>query len=438
MKNKFIFPRIDFLLLIPAILLIIIGIIFIYSSGVNSSGIVFSSEYIKQIVWSVSGIFLFFLISFFPFDRFKSVSSFLYGISLLILLFTPIIGKEVNGAKSWLGVGDIGIQPSEFTKITVILFLAKYISDSGKRIKELKTFLIAFLIVLFPMMLILLQPDVGTALVYFPIFLFMIYIGGGKVEYIMFFIITFILIGTFVSIFAFKDYVGITNWLITSIFDETTLKYIGLALFLMFVIAILGYLTIKARYFYWISYSTLITLLSLIGSKVAGMVLKDYQIMRLIIFLKPDIDPRGYGWNIIQSVTAVGSGGFWGKGFLHGTQSHYRFLPQQSTDFIFSILAEEWGFIGCVAVFSLFSIILIRGIFIAYTSMDKYATLVGSGIVGMFFFHIIVNIGMTISIMPITGIPLFFLSYGGSSLWTALIGLAILSNIKMENRSHLF
>jgi len=162
--------------------------------------------------------------------------------------------------------------------------------------------------------------------------------------------------------------------------------------------------------------------------------MKNYQIMRLIIFLKPDIDPRGSGWNIIQSITAVGSGGFWGKGFLKGTQSHYRFLPQQSTDFIFSILSEEWGFLGCILIFALFLIILLRGVYISYKSRENYTILIGTGIVSMLFLHAIVNIGMSIGIMPITGLPLFFLSYGGSSLWTALIGVAILNNINMQRR----
>ena len=166
----------------------------------------------------------------------------------------------------------------------------------------------------------------------------------------------------------------------------------------------------------------------------ANRFMKNYQIMRLIIFLKPDIDPRGSGWNIIQSITAVGSGGFWGKGFLHGTQSHYRFLPQQSTDFIFSILAEEWGFVGCTLVFILFLTILMRGIYVVYKSRENYAILIGSGIVGMIFFHVMVNIGMAVGIMPVTGIPLFFLSYGGSSLWTALISVAVLNNINMHRR----
>ena len=164
-------------------------------------------------------------------------------------------------------------------------------------------------------------------------------------------------------------------------------------------------------------------------------VLRDYQIMRLIVFLDPEIDPRGTGWHIIQSITAVGSGGLGGKGYLQGTQSHYRFLPQQSTDFIFSIIAEEWGFFGGLIILALFTVILLRGIYIIWTAKDRYGMIVGAGIIGMIFFHMVVNIGMTMGIMPITGIPLLFVSYGGSAMLNALISVGILLNIH-QRRYH--
>jgi rod shape determining protein RodA len=165
-------------------------------------------------------------------------------------------------------------------------------------------------------------------------------------------------------------------------------------------------------------------------------VLKPYQIMRFIVFLDPQVDPQGAGWNLLQSVTAVGSGGLAGKGFLKGTQSHYQFLPQQSTDFIFSILAEEWGFLGGLLVFGLFLVILLRGVRIMYIARDDFGMHVAAGVVGMIFFHVVINIGMAMGIMPITGIPLFFLSYGGSSLWTALIGVGLLLDIYFRRYGH--
>ncbi len=158
--------------------------------------------------------------------------------------------------------------------------------------------------------------------------------------------------------------------------------------------------------------------------------------MRLIVFLDPSVDPLGSGWNIIQSITAIGSGGFSGLGFLQGTQSHYRFLPQQSTDFIFSILSEEWGFVGGLTVFSLYLVIMIRGIIIIRKTENRFGTLIATGIVSMFLFHFTVNVGMVMGIMPITGIPLLFLSYGGSSLWTALSATGLLMSINMRRLDH--
>ena len=182
------------------------------------------------------------------------------------------------------------------------------------------------------------------------------------------------------------------------------------------------------RYFYWISYVSLIVSLSLLCSYGAGRVLKEYQISRLIVFMDPSVDPRGSGWNIIQSKIAIGAGGIFGRSFLHGTQSHYRFLPQQSTDFIFSILSEEFGFIGGLAVFVLYGIIFFRTLKIMRNATG-YGLYIAAGILGMFFFHFFVNIGMVMGIMPITGIPLLFLSYGGSSLWTAMVAVGLLMSI---------
>jgi rod shape determining protein RodA len=219
----------------------------------------------------------------------------------------------------------------------------------------------------------------------------------------------------------------------------TDMRFTAIALVslsIITVLAMIGRLMFKARYYYWIAYFTGILAFALLASIGASHVLKDYQIMRLIVFLDPNIDPLGSGWNIIQSITAIGSGGFFGMGFLKGTQSHYRFLPQQSTDFIFSILSEEWGFVGGFIVFGLYSLILVRGITIIRKTESRYGSLIATGVVAMFFFHFIVNIGMVMGSMPITGIPLLFLSYGGSSLWTAMLAAGLLMSINMRRLSH--
>ena len=173
-----------------------------------------------------------------------------------------------------------------------------------------------------------------------------------------------------------------------------------------------------------------------LGSIAVRAVLRDYQIMRLAIFVDPQLDPRGAGWNILQSITAIGSGGLFGKGWLQGTQSQLQYLPQQSTDFIFSILAEEWGFLGGVFVLGLFLVVLLRGLSVVWGAREDYPLLAGTGVLVMLFFHVLVNVGMAMGIMPITGIPLMLLSYGGSSLWTALAATGILMNINRRRHRY--
>jgi len=202
-----------------------------------------------------------------------------------------------------------------------------------------------------------------------------------------------------------------------------------ITLVIVFFVAFIAFITLQKSYFFYISYAFAILILSFLFAPVVRYVLQDHQMTRLLVFLDPYVDPQGAGWNIIQSVTAVGSGGFAGKGFLTGTQSHLQFLPQQSTDFIFSILAEEWGFLGSVLITGLYAVIIIRGIIIAGQARNRSGTYIAIGICTMLFFHYSVSVGMAIGLMPITGIPLLFLSYGGSSLWTVMISMGMLISI---------
>ena len=198
---------------------------------------------------------------------------------------------------------------------------------------------------------------------------------------------------------------------------------------LVIILSAVGWFVFKKELYYWLCYSSVIFSSSLFLAMMAQKILKAYQIMRLVVFLDPSVDPQGAGWNILQSLTAIGSGGLVGKGFLQGTQSHYHYLPQQSNDFIFSIIAEETGFLGGIFVFLCFFIIIVRAFIIANSSKDSFGSYLCFGVIAMFFFHFMVNIGMAMGIMPITGIPLLFLSYGGSSLWTSMMAAGILINI---------
>ncbi|HAH62252.1 MAG TPA: rod shape-determining protein RodA, partial [Treponema sp.] len=315
-------------------------------------------------------------------------------------------------------------------KIVFIVFLAHYLSET-KNGNQLKRFFTAIGILILPVGLILAQPDLGTASVYIPIFLVMCFMAGIPSRYIVF--ILGIGIGTiFLTIIPVWNIVIAKNSF--AVIGALTMPKLRLffimATALITVIGVIGlrYLPGK-KYFYWISYSFLILTISLVLSFAAGKVLKDYQIKRLIVYMDPSIDPLGAGWNIIQSKIAIGSGGVFGRTFLHGTQSHYRFLPQQSTDFIFSILSEEIGFVGGLFVFVLYAVIMLRTLKIMRNSSSSFGCYIASGILAMFAFHFFINVGMVMGIMPITGIPLLFLSYGGSSLWTAMICCGILMSI---------
>ncbi|MBN1835222.1 MAG: rod shape-determining protein RodA [Spirochaetales bacterium] len=427
----------DFALLGAALALTIFGVLFVYSSGIGLGGELNSDEYMRQIIWAVSGLALMTGVILVSYNRLRSVALYLYGFINLLLLVTLLVGREVHGARSWLGIGGFGIQPSEFAKVFTVLFLASYFARIGKRLQKLPGFLGGFGIVLVPMGLILLQPDMGTALVFIPIFLFMAFAAGAPLRYVTYLLAAGALALVLALYPSYQRFIlGSELGLLGMITTFGVARYFLAALALVAALAFWGYRSFKRGYFYWILYAVSLLLVALVGALGIGRVLKDYQIMRFVVFLDPRVDPRGAGWNLIQSVTAVGSGGLLGKGYLQGTQSHYQFLPQQSTDFIFSILAEEWGFVGGLAVFALFLVILIRGIRIMYTARDDFAMNVCAGLVGMVFFHVIVNVGMAMGIMPITGIPLFFLSYGGSSLWTGLIAVGLLLNIHLRRYSH--
>ena len=432
MKIKTLF-NIDLAVFISMIILMIIGVLFIYSSGVTSTGIVISNEYIYQIIWIISGLIIFFLVLFSDYLIIRQWSFYIYAGFIIILILTLFIGRQVHGSRSWLGFFGFGIQPSEFTKIATILFLSDYLVRRKKSIRELSTFIISMFIAFLPVVFIIAQPDMGTSLVYIPIFLVIAFMAGVKKRYLFFLLISglqMIFLGMLPAWqkLILKEEVRFVQILLKNDLFIILVGAMGIVAFL----ALIGYLFTKKSYFYWMMYSSFLSVVGFIGSLGVRSFFKEYQIMRLIVFLDPGIDPRGTGWNTIQSLIAVGSGGVKGKGFLSGTQSHYRFLPEQSTDFIFSILSEEWGFIGSVSVIILFGIILIRGLILVMNSKDSYGCYVGSGVIIMIFFHVIINIGMAIGIMPITGIPLLFISYGGSSLWTALISVGLLQNIYLR------
>ncbi len=416
--------------------LIAIGILFIYSSGVTSTGRVYSNEHIRQMVWAGTGLILLTAGALTSYSTIRTASVPFYILVLILMLVTLAFGRVVNGARSWLGIAGLGIQPSEFAKLASVLVLAIYLERIGPAIKKLPLFLAGAVVMLVPMGLTLAQPDLGTSLVFIPLFLVMAFVAGARVRHVAYLVLVLGLTAVLSVIPAWERQIYEGSIPVVSVLTRPdVLSMVIAALVAMLAVTAVGYLATKRRYFFWITYALSVILVGLLGSLAARSALAEYQMTRLIVFLDPYADPRGAGWNIIQSVTAVGSGGLSGKGFLQGTQSHYQFIPQQSTDFIFSILAEEWGFLGGLLVFGLFLVILLRGLYIVQTARDRYSSLVAAGIVALIFFHFAVNVGMVIGVMPITGIPLFFLSHGGSSLWTAMLSVGLLLNIH-HNRYH--
>ncbi len=429
MKKLLVFKLFDYILFICVLSLVTIGIFFIYSSSVNSDGISVSNEYIRQIVFAGSGIIIMLTCAIFDYKRLARYIPFIFTAYLLVLIYTLFFGRVVNGARSWLGIGSFGIQPSELGKIVYIVFLAWYLERSQKTL-PLKRFIISLCIMAAPMGLILIQPDMGTASVYLPIFLAMIFVAGIPIKYIVLIVCTGVISLLLTILPILNDEIFNQSIALSQVLVNSRLRLIVIvALGSISLIGLVGLFLYKNKYYYWITWIFGVLTTSFIASIFGGMILKDYQIKRLIVFLNPDIDPLGAGWNIIQSKIAIGSGGFLGQGFLQGTQSHYRFLPQQSTDFIFSILAEEIGFIGIFFVFVLFGVLFFRILYIMKNTKNTFGFYIEVGILAMFFFHFMVNVGVAMGIMPITGIPLFFLSYGGSSLWTAMIAIGLLKNI---------
>ncbi|MEN6492180.1 MAG: rod shape-determining protein RodA [Rectinema sp.] len=423
------FGNIDYYLLFATFFLCAIGIAAIYSAGVDANGMVVSNEYIKQIIWFVIGFFLLIGAALIDFSRLKDTVWMFFAFTIILLVLTRLAGKVVNGSRSWLGFAGFGIQPAEFAKITTVLMLARYL-DSAEFDSSFKKLLKSALILSIPLVLILSQPDFGSALVFLPAALVMLTLADVDFRYILFGVLSIIGIFLFLSLPLYAaNHPNPENIIYILITQDKILFIVFAFILIISIISGMGWLKFKKQYYYWLSYSLAILAFSIAGATAAHKILKPYQIERLLVFIDPNIDPKGSGWNILQSITAIGSGGFWGKGFLQGTHSHARYIPQQSTDFIFSIIAEEFGFLGCIVLFVLYAVIFIRCFILIETSKDRFSQFVVGGILGIFTFHFMINIGMAMGIMPVTGIPLYFVSYGGSALWSGLISIGILTGI---------
>ncbi len=328
-----------------------------------------------------------------------------YAGILFLLLLVPVFGKEVGGNKAWLGIGTFGVQPSEFAKFITALAVAKFIGSVGFRMDNLRNQFILFGMIGLPMALVLLQKDTGTALVF--ISFVMVFFREGMSPFL-------IIVGFSAAV------IFILTLLIPNQFFLHGAILLGVALLILFGKRNGKRIMILA--------TGAVLIMGVIESVdyVITDVLKPHQQNRIKALVNPDADPLGYGWNVTQSKIAIGSGGFSGKGFLKGTQTKFDFVPEQSTDFIFCTIGEEHGWIGGIIVLALFSALLLRIVHIAERQKSRFARAFGYCVVSIFFFHFTINIGMTIGLFPVIGIPLPFFSYGGSALWGFTILLFIL------------
>ena len=352
---------------------------------------------------------------------------------VLILVLIPGVGTTINGSSSWL----FGMQPSEFGKIVMIIFLAGYLDQIGDKIKQEKYFLIAGIFISIPIGLVLMQPDLGTVLVYCFIVFVMLFVGGVPLRYI----ISLLSIGVIgLSIPMFLEYKrmsdDINNILFNFLSQRLYIGYIaGGFLFISILLLTINFY-MNNKYVELLSFSFFVLFLSMCAALTFDIGLKTYQKERLLVFMNPELTRLSSGYNIIQSLIAVGSGGLFGEGFLNGSQSQLNFIPQQVNDFIFSNICEEWGFIGSALVVLAYATIFVRGITVAYFAKDRLGALIISGVIAMFLCHVLINIGMVVGMMPITGLTLPFVSSGGSSILTFSISIGLIFNVEARRYVH--
>ncbi|MGR6835372.1 rod shape-determining protein RodA [Syntrophomonas erecta] len=360
-------------------MILILGLVALTSASQGISGAPYF--YVKKQLFSLLlGVVAALLIIRYDYSHFRRYSMILYGLSLLMLITVLVFGEEVRGTTGWISLGPLpAVQPAEFTKILLVLSFADFLTRRKGELTTLKQMLPCFLYMGVPFLFIMMQPDLGTALVYIAITLVMMYIAGANPRILTYIIVLAVIL-------------------------------VAVALFMHF------------KFGMWLP-------------------LEDYQIKRLTIFLDPYDDGqggRGLGWNTIQSLIAIGSGGLTGKGLFNGTQVQLNFLPEHHTDFIYAVIGEELGFIGAALLIILYGILLIRAVYISYDAKDIYGTFIVLGVSAMWLFHIFENIGMSIGMMPITGIPLPFLSYGGSSLLTNMVAVGLILSVNIRGKKIVF
>lgn len=400
MERRF-FERFDITLFLSVVALIVIGIFAIFSA--TQSNPVTADYYLKQMTFAIIGLVMVVVVSFVPPRYISSITYYMYGLSLVLLVLVLIFGKTINGNKSWFYIAGFGIQPSEFAKVTTVLAIANYFykgDEDNPKIRPIDIFK-TLILALIPAVLVKLENDTGTTLVMLSFFIPMFFWAG---------VSPFLLYAVITPVFA------------------VVLAFINFNFFVAYCILILISLFFFKRH--WIQSLIIVVFNVISGLSVSYLFSKlmPYQQNRIIAVFDPASDPLGSGYNVIQSKVAIGSGGLWGKGYMQGSQTQLRFIPEQWTDFIFCMVGEEFGFFGTMIIIILFLIVIFRMLNNAYYSKNRFLSLACIGFGSIFFFHMFINIGMTIGITPVIGIPLPFVSNGVSSLLSFLLMVGIAMN----------
>jgi rod shape determining protein RodA len=361
-------------------------------------------KYGKQMLWILASLFLAMIVLLIDGKFFSQFSYPIYGLCILMLIAVIFTGKEISGSKSWFQFAGIALQPGEFAKVGTALALSKFLSKIETNIHRRKDLFIALGIILLPMLLVILEHDTGSALVFFS-FILVLYRAGLSDKFLIAFVLVPLL--AVLSLLVNKFIIIGGLFLIVLFF----FLYSRRRIFNTIVIAIVFLVTVG--FVFSVDYGV-------------NHILEPHQRTRVNVLIGKEIDLKGAGYNLNQSLIAIGSGGMWGKGFLQGTQTKYNFVPEQSTDFIFCTVGEEWGFLrGSLIVVGLFVALLVRIILVAERQRSKFSRFYGYGVASIIFFHFFINIGMTLGLIPVIGIPLPFFSYGGSSLWAFTLLLFI-------------
>lgn len=401
-----IFANTDWIIVVLYLVLVLAGWLNIYAAVYDedhSSILDFHQKYGKQLIWIVAAFLLALITLVIDGKFFSQFAYLLYGIGIFVLIIIIFTGKEISGSKSWFQIGGMALQPAEFAKMATALALARYLSALDVSIRKSRNLVVSAVIILFPAILVLFQHDTGSAIVFLALIL-VLYRSGMHTQLatILVLVPTVAVLALLVNKYFLTGVilVGVVFYYLT-----TTRKFSNLVTSISIFILLSGF-TFSVQY-------------------VFDNILEPHQKTRINVLFGKQKDLKGAGYNVNQSLIAIGSGGLTGKGFLQGTQTKYNFVPEQATDFIFCTVGEEWGFFGSTVIIILYLILLIRIVLLAERQRSKFSRLYGYGVASILFFHFAINIGMALGLLPVIGIPLPFFSYGGSSLWAFTILLFI-------------